>query len=160
VVEAGAGEGARRGAEVSGGAGSLALYGSGAGALAQWAEVVGEEAALRLSMHFGGRQLHIPRHPRPGSELVQVIGGVAAAALGARFGAGNYVVPLEAGKRAKIVYLRTIQKMTAAATATEAGCTERYVYKVCAEYREAGGVLAFSLERYEDPNQFPLFGEE
>lgn len=154
--EPGGGDAGRRGA------GALALYeaGNGSGTLALFAQTIGEEATLRLSMHFGGRQLHIPRTPRRDSELVKVVGQVAAQALGKRFGSGNYMVPLEAGKRARIVWLRS-QKTKVADVAEMVGCTERYVWKVCQEYRKAGGTLEVSFSgSLEDPNQLALFGAE
>lgn len=121
----------------------------GSSTLDRFADVIGEEAALRLSAHFGGRQLYVPHAPRPDSELVQVIGEECAEALAKHFGGIFYSVPLEVGKRARIVELRkTGEKIRA--IAEELGCTERHVYNVLAEYRAGGG----SLEIDTGPDQW------
>lgn len=112
--------------------------------LDRFARVIGEGPALRLSAHFGGRQLYVPHVPRAGSELAQVIGDVAAKALGKRFGGMFCAIPIMAGRRARmvprVVELRQ-QRKTVRAIASELACTERHVYNVLAEFRASGGTL-------------------
>lgn len=104
--------------------------------LDQFAEVIGEDAAVKISAHFGGRQLYVPRKPpSTTSPLVEAIGEIAAHKLAKRFGGLSYAIPLTAGKRARIEQLLG-EGATVREVADELGCTERYVYKVQAELHE------------------------
>jgi Mor family transcriptional regulator len=102
--------------------------------------VIGQDAAVRLSAHFGGRQLYVPHTPPAGSELVGVVGEIAARKLGRRFGGVIYMVPIREGKRARIIEARR-QKRKIREIASDLACTERHVYKVLAEFRQDGGAL-------------------
>ena len=46
-------------------------------------EALGAELAVRFLLHFGGAELYIPRDPKGGSELAEVLGMPAARALSA-----------------------------------------------------------------------------
>lgn len=106
--------------------------------LEAFAALIGEEAAIRLSVRFGGRALYIPHRPAPDSPLVEAVGEVAALKLARRFGGIYHVVPLSVGKRARVIELRR-RDWTVRRIAEELGCTERYVYYVLADHRAGGG---------------------
>lgn len=46
-------------------------------------EALGAELAVRFLLHFGGAELYIPRDPKGGSELAEVLGLPAARAISA-----------------------------------------------------------------------------
>lgn len=120
--------------------GSTPPPGLGSDLLDRIAELIGEEAALRLSVQFGGLQLYIPTTSRlkEAAELVRTIGDVAARTLARQFGGTTMMVPI--GRRAHILQLaKRGEKRHEIASLV--GCTERYVYKVLNEYREAGGSI-------------------
>lgn len=48
-----------------------------------YVDALGVETAVRFLLHFGGAELYIPRDPKGGSELVEVLGLEAARALAA-----------------------------------------------------------------------------
>lgn len=117
------------------------------------AKVVGEEAAVGISIRFGGRRLYIPQQPTTESELVLLIGRGAAQRLSKRYGGTWIDVPISAGKRARIIELCQADR-TKSDIAEIIGCSERYVYQVVADYRESGGSLA---ERPRDRSQLGFF---
>lgn len=131
--------------------------------LVQFAKVIGEENAVRLSARFGGRALYIPLDPtdvRTASrvnELVQTIGLHAAQLLARRFGGVTFEMPLEAGKRQRILVLSASGQYTTGEIARLVGCTERHVYSVRAQHRASGGEL-LDLGPRPDPLQADLFG--
>lgn len=108
--------------------------------LRAFARVIGEQAAIRLSAHFGGRQVYVPHRPRPDSELVQVLGEDLAELLARRHGGLAYDVPLRCGRRARIIQMRR-EGTPVETIAKTVGCTARYVYQVVAAYREEGGSM-------------------
>lgn len=109
-------------------------------------ETVGEDAALRLAMEYGGLQLYVPLHPPADSPLIQLIGEPAARALAKRWGGCMLIMPLNAGRRARIIELRRAGTAVHA-IASQLGCTERHVYAVIAAYKQTGGVLPPSRKR-------------
>lgn len=104
------------------------------------AEIVGDEAALRLAMEYGGLQLYVPLRPPVDSPLVKLIGEPAARALAKRWGGCTVILPLNAGRRARIIELRKGGRAVHE-IASLVGCTERHVYAVLASYKHSGGVL-------------------
>lgn len=110
------------------------------GTLFRFARVIGQDAAVRLSAHFGGRQLYVPHTPQGDSELVQVVGEIAARKLGRQFGGVHFAVPVTEGKRVRILEARREGK-TISRIASELACTTRHVYNVLAEFRVHGGTL-------------------
>ena len=48
-----------------------------------YVQALGVETAVRFLLHFGGAELYIPRDPKGGSEVAQVLGLDAARALAA-----------------------------------------------------------------------------
>lgn len=106
--------------------------------LSEFAAVIGEDAALRLAVAFGGRQLYIPKNAPAGSELVEAIGESAATKLAQRWGGVHFAMPLERGKRARIVELSNADELSVGEIARLVGCTERHVYQVRREYQAHG----------------------
>lgn len=49
--------------------------------VAPFVDALGAETAARFLMHFGGAEMHIPREPKGGSEMAEVLGMAAARAL-------------------------------------------------------------------------------
>lgn len=49
--------------------------------VAPFVDALGAELAVRFLLHFGGAELYIPRDPKGGSELAQVLGMSAAVAI-------------------------------------------------------------------------------
>lgn len=123
--------------------------------LDQFADIIGEEAALRLSVRFGGRRLYIPKEPT--GELVQLIGQKAAELLSRRFGGVHFEMPLERGKRERIIHLSRRGK-TVREIAELVGCTERHVKYVRAEARERGEE-GIDLTPKPDPAQTHLLDD-
>lgn len=107
---------------------------------------IGEEAALRLSAQFGGRQLYIAHSMRADSEVVQLIGEAAAARVAKRFGGIFLSLPIGPGRKMRIRAMRA-DEYTVAEIAAAVGCTDRYVYRVLAEERAEGGTTAAPRRR-------------
>lgn len=129
----------------------------GSAVLAAFAREIGEEAAIKLSVHYGGRQCYVPRRPHADSDLVRLIGMEATKKLGKRYGGISHTIPLRAGKRARVIEMLR-QGLTRRDIAEVMGCTERHVYYVQAELLAAGGSLVDGPELYDLQNE--LFGEE
>ncbi|MGV8987632.1 MAG: helix-turn-helix domain-containing protein [Cypionkella sp.] len=51
--------------------------------VAPYVEALGAATAVQFFLHFGGAELYIPRNPKGGSELADVLGMPAALALSA-----------------------------------------------------------------------------
>lgn len=51
--------------------------------IAPYVEALGVDTAVKFLLHFGGAELYIPRDPKGGSEVAQVLGLDAARALAA-----------------------------------------------------------------------------
>lgn len=64
--------------------------------LAELAEVIPLQAALRLSERYGGTRLYIPVVPAPESDLVAQVGHSVARALSRRYGGEALEVPRSA----------------------------------------------------------------
>jgi len=64
------------------------------GELARIVEIIGYGAALRLVHEFGGREIKIPKNPRPGQQLVDCIGLAAAQRMTDHYGTGRLEIPL------------------------------------------------------------------
>lgn len=128
---------------------------SQSGTLAQLAEIIGEDAMLRLATRFGGRRLYFPKDPTANRALVETVGLKAAQLLARRFGGVHFEIPLERGKRQRIVDLSQ-EKVPVRVIAERVGCTPRHVYAVRAEYKRNGGRLLDALD-FVDPAQVDLF---
>lgn len=64
--------------------------------LAELAEVIPLQAALKLSDHYGGTRLYIPGVPAPESGLVALLGPRTVRALSRRYGGETLEVPRSA----------------------------------------------------------------
>jgi hypothetical protein len=125
--------------------------------LPQFAAIIGEELALKLVTRFGGGRLYIPKEPPIAGDLVIEIGELAAQRLARRWGGTTFEVPLERGKRERIIALSNREPPTPVIDiARHVGCTERHVYQVRREHREGGGEALWIPEPI-DTNQIDLF---
>ena len=77
------------------------------GVLAEVAEAAGHEAAIKIALEWGGRDIHIPRpgHLKgcPSHRLVVLLGSEVASAVSDRIGGGSIYIPR--ARRACAVYL-------------------------------------------------------
>ena len=77
------------------------------GILADIAEAAGHEAAIKMALEWGGREVHIPKpahlRGRATHPLVALLGARAASAVAARVGGGSTYVPR--ARRACAVFL-------------------------------------------------------
>jgi hypothetical protein len=106
----------------------------------QVVKLIGAVAADKLIEHFGGRRLYIPLKPAPRDQIPRSIGMRAAMVMARAFGSERILVPAtcnQARRRARIFKMRANQ-ISISHIARELRCTERYVYKVLATYRENG----------------------
>ncbi|MGQ9370550.1 hypothetical protein [Azospirillum sp. A39] len=94
-------------------------------------------AALTLAKEWGGQRRYIPAEPRPGMEIVALVGIDAARALAAICGSREIEVPRAAGlgslKRAILGEAGSANQVAQAV-----GCTRRYVLKVRALVEDDG----------------------
>ena len=102
-------------------------------------ELIGRDAADRLSAERGFHGIYIPHRPGPNSPLVVTVGQGAADVLARAYGGETLTVPIGPGKRARIRSLRA-QKLTIGAIAQACGCTKRHVYEVLAEAEPAAEI--------------------
>jgi len=102
------------------------------------ARVIGAGATARLISAFGGGRVYIAKHPGAGDALARVIGSEAASRLGELFGGERIWFPNDAGHhtRRRIALLRQ-RGSSVSRIARELRLSERYVYKVLAQLRDA-----------------------
>jgi hypothetical protein len=102
------------------------------------ARVIGAGATARLISTFGGGRVYIAKNPGPSDAVARVIGDEAAGRLGAIFGGERIWFPNDAGHltRRRISLLRR-RGSSISRIARELRLSERYVYKVLAELRDA-----------------------
>ncbi|MGH8012834.1 MAG: helix-turn-helix domain-containing protein [Candidatus Binataceae bacterium] len=103
--------------------------------LRELADLIGEEAALKLVAAFAGTRLYIPHLPQADEVLAQTIGVEAARKLAAAYGGDRVDVPNPTPRRLRIVELRS-SGLSVDAIARALGCTRRRVFQVLAEVRE------------------------
>ena len=106
-------------------------------------EVAGTAAMLKLAHGFGGRRLYLPSPDRlhDGQKLVVELGMEAATILCRDFGPGDVDVPMGPASRRSLkpVIQRLLREgeLSRAEIATRLACSERRVYQVWQEMREA-----------------------
>jgi hypothetical protein len=66
-------------------------------AFARIAEIIGDEAAIKVCRFYGGVELSVPKNPKPGLRLVELIGLAAAEKLAKEWGCGKISPPLMKG---------------------------------------------------------------
>ncbi len=101
------------------------------------AKRVGLPAAQTLAEAVGGVETYIPKNPEADHPLAKLIGLDKLNALSLAFGGCKVIVPRGTQRNLKVVLAETGGSTREAALAT--GCTQRYVKKVRAEIRDAGG---------------------
>ncbi len=104
----------------------------------QIAEVIGDEAAVKLARDFGGTRVRIVAEPCESHLLTLSIGLEDALAIGARFAGEDLVIPMYKSRARRRFDLDLIRKLrarhrTITAIARQVGCTERHVYNVLSE---------------------------
>ncbi len=102
------------------------------------ARVIGAGATARLISTFGGGRVYIAQTPGPSDAVARVIGDEAAGMLGAIFGGERIWLPNDAGHltRRRISLMRR-RGSSIPRIARELRLSERYVYKVLAQLRDA-----------------------
>jgi Mor transcription activator family len=102
------------------------------------ARVIGAGATARLISTFGGGRVYIAKRPGPTDALARVIGDEAANLLGDIFGGERIWFPNDAGHqtRRRISLMRG-RGSSVSRIARELRLSERYVYKVLAQLRDA-----------------------
>ena len=79
------------------------------GVLAEIAEAAGREAAIKIALEWGGREIHIPKpaylRGRGTHRLVALLGSRTASAVAARVGGGSTYIPR--ARRACAAFLAT-----------------------------------------------------
>jgi hypothetical protein len=102
------------------------------------ARVIGAGATARLIATFGGGRVYIAQHPGPADAVARVIGAEAAGLLGNLFGGERIWFPNDAGHRTRRrISLMRQRGSSVARIARELKLSERYVYKVLAQLRDA-----------------------
>ena len=101
------------------------------------ARVIGAGATARLISTFGGGRVYIAQNSGLSEALVRVIGEEAASKLGAIFGGERIWFPNDAGHltRRRISLMRR-RGSSVSRIARELRLSERYVYKVLAQFRD------------------------
>jgi hypothetical protein len=114
--------------------------------LVEVADIIGDEAAMRLVLRFGGVKVYVPtRDPQPSHPLVGAIGMDASLALINAKAGSQIEVPTMALMRSKKAAIAASSTGTRA-TALEHGVTERYVRKVQAELEAVPPLLDFIMQ--------------
>lgn len=96
------------------------------------AKIAGEDAAIQISIDFGGTRIYIPQSPGEHAPLTICVGLDAAKKIAQTYGGMNLTVPVTVGKRAEIENLNK-QGYTAAQIARKVRCSMSMVNKVRAE---------------------------
>lgn len=114
--------------------------------------VAGAEAATKLVLHFGGRRVYVPQVSGVESVLSRVIGEDAVRQLADLWGGSTVAVPSDrAARRLQFVLKRSLDGWSAARIAEAAVLTERRVYAIRAQLREAGLLIESNrAKRYRE----------
>lgn len=121
------------------------------GILARIAEEIGPDVAIALAMARGGREIYIPKSPKPDDALSQIVGLPAAIRLQKLIGEGRQRIPLgsfggQGGRQQRILALWR-EGMSQSRIAAEVDVSLRTVERI--------------LGKRPDPNQpeLPLFSD-
>lgn len=103
--------------------------------LIEIAEVIGDEAALRLVRVYGGRSVYVPGKPIEGHSLEQLLGRDAFVKLVLNYGGAELRdIPLAAALSSKALMIRSLARsfpnMSNRRIAAAARTTERHVRRV------------------------------
>lgn len=122
----------------------MSLHGSvGDEALAALADAIGEPSAMKLAQHFGGTKLYVPCRIGEHHPIVAALGRDDADRLVAWAGGGNLDVPKQAARRARVYDLRSQGSLTIAQIALETSYSERHVYRLLRDGRDADQLSLF-----------------
>lgn len=104
------------------------------GWLAEVAEAIGTDVALKLARDCGGTEVYLSARPRAGSAVVKAVGFATAQRLGEIFGHGRQLVPLgpfnSLKLRAERIARARDQGVSVPQAARQAGAHMRTVYRV------------------------------
>lgn len=112
------------------GSSSTETISTGSRVLDDVAEVIGLPAALKLSWHFRGQDIYVPKNLDRAPEIVEAIGREAAEQLADLYGGIRIAVPQRAGTRAMVLHLAADGTRTRRQIAAELGIGERLVYRI------------------------------
>lgn len=121
------------------------------GILSRIAEEIGPDVAIALAMARGGREIYVPKRPKPDDTLSQIVGLPAAKQLQHLIGEGRHRIPLgsfggQGGRQQRILALWRNGK-SQSEIAAEVDVSLRTVERI--------------LGKRPDPNQpeLPLFSD-
>jgi len=103
---------------------------AGEGALAELAEMIGEEFAHKLADYFGGTRQYVPRVIGEHHPLAVALGPDGAARLAAWAGGGSIDIPKKNKRREEAVSLLSRRTLTIAQVAVQTSYTERHIYRL------------------------------
>jgi hypothetical protein len=110
------------------------------------AEVIGEEAALRLARAFGGIELYVPAKVGHNHPITVAIGAEAAATLVEHYHGTEISIARTGERHHRVRALASTGRLTKKAIARETGYTERWVYKLLSDDEEGEQPDLFSLK--------------
>lgn len=96
------------------------------------AKLIDADAALQISMDFGGTRIYIPHKPGEHSPLAVSIGLDAARKIAHIYGGMEFNVPVGLGKKAEIVKLNAEGK-SVSEIARKLRCSASFVQRIRAE---------------------------
>ena len=100
--------------------------------MASIALLVGDEAAAKISMDFGGTRIYIPQRPGEHAPLSVCVGLDAANKIAQTYGGMEFTVPLMLGKKSEIILLNQ-DGLSASQIARKVRCSISMVYRIRAE---------------------------
>ena len=106
-------------------------------------EAVGESAAAKLALHFGGIRLYVPRAPGEHHPIMAALGPDDAQRVVAWAGGGSFDVPKQAARRDRVRQLRSRGTLTTTQIALETGYTERHIYRLARADRDDNQLSLF-----------------
>ncbi|MBU0931318.1 MAG: hypothetical protein KJ585_04865 [Alphaproteobacteria bacterium] len=99
-------------------------------ALAAIVSAVGQEAALKLTSHFGGTRLYVPRQIGDHHPICVALGREDADRLAIYCGGSALSIPKQAARRERVRQLLTGRSLTIAQIAVETAYSERHIYRM------------------------------
>ena len=105
------------------------------------AEVIGDDATMRLCERFGGVRFYVPRHIGPNNAIAIAIGREAAEKLAEYFHGTDIDLPKAYLGRRRVVEMKE-QGYNAREIALATGYTDRHVRHILADSREDDGQLS------------------
>lgn len=104
------------------------------GWLAEVAEAIGTDVALKLARECGGTEVYLSPRPRAGSPVVKAVGFATAQRMGEIFGHGRQLVPLgpfnTLKRRRELIARARDEGASVPQAARQAGAHMRTVYRI------------------------------